>query len=85
MTSSSEPEPVQDAPPPANIAEMTALLNRHRAEIDKNFEAVVAMLNSQKERHLKALQIQKRWNYGLTAALLAVVIVGLVVYWQRGW
>ena len=84
MTSSSEStEPVQEAPPPANIAEVLGLLNRHRAEIDKNFEAVVAMLNAQKERHLKALRIQRRWNYGLTAALAIGAILAIVAYWRR--
>ena len=81
MTSSNEsPEPVKEAPPPANIAEVTELMNRHRFEIDKNFEAVVEMLNAQKARHIKALQIQQRWNYGLTAALAALAILALAVY-----
>jgi hypothetical protein len=81
MSSSSEPPaPAQDTPPPANIAEVTELMNRHRFEIDKNFEAVMEMLNTQKARHLKALQIQRRWNYGLTAALAVMAILAVVVY-----
>lgn len=83
MSSSSEPAaPAQDAPPPANIAEVTELINRHRSEIDRNFEAVVGMLNAEKKRHLEAMKIQRRWNYGLTAALLGMAIVGFVIYWR---
>jgi hypothetical protein len=82
MGSSNEPpEPVKDTPPPANIAEVTELINRHRFDIDKNFEAVIEMLNAQKARHLKALETQRRWNYGLTAALAVMTILAVVVYW----
>jgi hypothetical protein len=77
-------EPPPNVPPPTNIAEVTELLNRHRFEIDKNFEAVVAMLNAQKDRHLKAMELQRRWNYGLTAALAVVVVILAVVLFRRG-
>ena len=84
MSSPSEPvEPVQQAPPPANISEVMDLLNRQRSEIDKNFEAVAAMLNAQNNRHLKAMQIKRRWNYGLTAALIIVTILAIASYWRQ--
>ena len=84
MSSPSEPvEPVQQVPPPANISEVMDLLNRQRSEIDKNFEAVAAMLNAQNNRHLQAMQIQRRWNYGLTAALIIVTILAIASYWHR--
>jgi len=84
MSSSNEPaEPVQQAPPPTNIAEVTDLLNRHRAEIDRNFEAVIAMLNAQNDRHQKAMQVQRRWNYGLAVALAIVTILAIVGYLQH--
>src|SRR5689334_13187158 len=83
MSSSSEPaESAQNTPPPTDVAEVTELLNRHRAEIDRNFEAVVGMINAEKKRHLEAMKIQRRWNYGLTAALLVMAIVGFVIYWR---
>jgi len=83
MSSSSEPaEPVQEALPPTDISGVIGILNRHRSEIDKNFETVVEMLNAQNERHLKALQIQRRWNYGLTAALVIVAILAIAIYWR---
>ena len=84
LSSPSEPSPpAQEGPPPANIAEVTDLVNRHRFEIDKNFEAVVGMLEAQKKRHLQALQAQRRWNYGLTAALVLVAGFAVVTYWLR--
>ena len=84
MSSPSEPvEPAQQAPPPANISEVMDLLNRQRSEIDKNFEAVAAMLNAQNNRHLKAMQVQRRWNYGLTAALIIVTILAIASYWRQ--
>ena len=83
MSSQSEPsEPVQEAPPPADISGVIGLLNRHRSEIDKNFATVAEMLKAQNERYLKAIQIQRRWNYVLTAALVIVAILAIASYWR---
>ena len=82
MSSSSEAAPAEEAPPPADISGVIGLLNRHRSEIDKNFKTVAEMLNAQIERHLKAIQIQRRWNYGLTAALVIVAILTIASYWR---
>jgi hypothetical protein len=59
------------------------LLNRHRSEIDRNFEAVIAMLNAENERHQKAMQVQRRWNYGLSAALAIVMVLAIIAYLQH--
>jgi hypothetical protein len=82
MSSSEPAEPVQEAPPPSDISGVIGLLNRHRTEIDKNLVTVVEMLNVQNERHLKAIQIQRRWNYGMTAALVLVAILVIASYWR---
>ena len=83
MSSQSEPsETVQEAPPPADISGVIGLLNRHRSEIDKNFATVAEMLKAQNERYLKAIQIQRRWNYVLTAALVIVAILAIASYWR---
>jgi len=82
MNSSSEPEPVQEAPLPVDISGVIGILNRHRSEIDKNFKTVAEMLNAQNERHLKAIQIQRRWNYGLTTAVVVVAILAIASYWR---
>jgi hypothetical protein len=84
MTSPTEPsEPASNAPPPTNIAEVTGLLNQHRSEIDRNFAAVAEMLNVQKSQHVKAMQVQRRWNYGLTIALALVMLLLVASYWRR--
>jgi hypothetical protein len=84
MSSPSEStEPVQQAPPPSDISGVVRLLNQHRAEVDKNFEAVAAMLNAQHNRHLEAIQIQRRWNYALAAALVVVAILAFASFWRR--
>ena len=84
MSVNSEPsEATQEAPPPpADIAGVVDAFRRHRVEIDKNFETVVRMLNAQNERHLRAMKIQKRWNYGLTAAVVVVTILVIASYWR---
>ena len=83
MSSPTEPQdPVEEAATPADISGVIGLLNRHRSEIDRNFEAIVGMLSAQKERHLKTMQIQRRWNYGLTAALVIVAILAIASYWR---
>jgi len=83
MSSPSETqEPVHEAAPPADISGVIGLLNRHRSEIDKNFATVAEMLKAQHERHLKAIQIQRRWNYVLTVALVIVAILAIASYWR---
>jgi hypothetical protein len=67
MSSSEPSEPVQEAPPPSDIAGVIGLLNRHRTEIDKNLVTVVEMLNA---------------NYGMTAALVIVAILVIASYWR---
>jgi hypothetical protein len=70
---SSEPAPKQaDSSPiaPQTLDDLVGLLNQHRAEIDRNFDAVAQALAALNEGRLRAAQMQKRWNYGLAAALL---------------
>ncbi len=83
MSSSSDPrEPVQTAPLPSDISGLLEVVNQHRSEIDKNFETVIGMLNAQKELHQKAMQIQRRWNYGLAATVVIAAIFAIASYWQ---
>src|SRR6266850_4795952 len=82
MASGESTEPAQGTKPlpPADISGIVNLIDHHRAEIDKNFETIVAMLNLQKEQRLRALRIQKRWNYGLTAAVVLLTILSIVLF-----
>ena len=80
MHSGESAEPVERMPlPPTDISDIVKLIGHHRAQIDKNFETVVTMLNEQNERRLSAMRIQKRWNYGLAAAVIILGIVSIVL------
>jgi len=77
--SSSEPEPKPEGSHlPADVAGLAETIGRLRSETTQNFEAVAQMLKAQNERHLRAMQIQRRWNYGLAAGLIVVAILAVV-------
>ena len=78
---SSEPSPKQaDSTPiaPQTLDDLVGLLNQHRAEIDRNFDAVAQALAALNAAQLRAAQMQKRWNYGLAAALIIVAGVAVI-------
>jgi len=83
---SSEPAPKQaEAPPIAaqTVDDLVGLLNQHRAEIDRNFDSVAQALAALNARQLQAEKMQKRWNYGLAAALLIVAIAVIALIFVR--
>jgi hypothetical protein len=82
MNSGESTEPAQGTTPapPADISGIVDLIDRHRAEIDKNFETVAAMLNVQNEQRLRTIRIQKWWNYGLAAAVVFLAILWIVLF-----
>jgi hypothetical protein len=78
---SSEPAPKQaDLLPiaPQTLDDLVGLLNQHRVEIDRNFDAVAQALAALNAGQLRAAQMQKRWNYGLAAALLITTGVAVI-------
>src|SRR5262249_41442213 len=79
MNSGESTEPAQRTTPlpPADISGIVDLIDHHRAEIDKNFETVAAMLNVQNAQRLR---IQKWWNYGLAAAVMLLAILWIVLF-----
>jgi hypothetical protein len=78
VVAASNSEPAESPQPQQQPTDISGILARHRAEIDRNFESVVQMLNAQNDRHLQTIKLQKKWNYGLTAAVV-VLAIGLVV------
>jgi hypothetical protein len=82
MNSGESTEPAQRTTPlpPADISGIVDLIDHHRAEIDKNFETVAAMLNVQNAHRLRAIRIQKWWNYGLAAAVVLLAILWIVLF-----
>jgi hypothetical protein len=81
MVSGESTEPAQRTTPlpPTDISGIVNLIDHHRAEIDKSFETLVAMLNVQTEQRLRAMRIQKRWNYGLATAVVLLAILSIVL------
>src|SRR5262245_1415494 len=81
MSSSETTEPAQGTPlPPTDISGIVNLIDHHRSEINKNFEIVAAMLKQQNEQRLREIRIQKRWNYGLAAAVALLAILWIVLF-----
>jgi hypothetical protein len=76
----SSPQTRTETPPPEDIAGLVGLMNRHRAETEQNFERVAQFLRAQNEQYARTIQLQRRWNYGLAAALLAVAILAVAAY-----
>lgn len=80
---SDEPSaPPQETAPPADIAGVIAYVNRLREDTEKNFGTAAQMLRAQNEQLLHTVKIQRRWNYGLTAALVIVAILAAAAYWR---
>ena len=69
--------PTGPPPQPTHSADITGLFAQHRAQVDRNLEILVSGLNKQNEELLHAVQIQKRWNYGLTVGLVVVAILAV--------
>ena len=79
----SPPPPKTNTPPPqAEINGLVDLIERHRAEVNHGFDAVSQMVQAQQQRHEQALRIQKRWNYGLLAGVIAVALTTLLLFWR---
>jgi len=81
MSSSESTEPAQPSKPlpPEDIAGIVNLIDYHRAEIDKNFQTVMAVLKADHEQRLQTIRIQKRWNYGLAAAVVILAILLVIL------
>jgi hypothetical protein len=76
---SNDPEPrTEETQLPADLASLAEAFGRFRSETSQNFEAVAQMLKTQNEHHLRAIQFQRRWNYGLAAGLIVVAILAIV-------
>jgi hypothetical protein len=68
-TTETEPSPI----------DMQALLAEHRAQVDRNLEAVVAMVNQQNSRLAATIRRQRVWNLTLAVGLVIALIVAIVL------
>jgi hypothetical protein len=72
--------PSPPAEPPPDGLNLAELLQRYREEVDRGFEALARTIQEQNKRYEQALKIQRRWNYGLLAGLVAVAALSVVLY-----
>jgi hypothetical protein len=63
-------------PSPAPL-DVEALLAEHRAQTDRNLEAVVALVNQQNSRLDASLRRQRVWNFALAAGLVIALVLAI--------
>jgi hypothetical protein len=68
----------KNSEPSAASPGVEALLAEHRAQVDRNLEAVVAMINQQNSRLDASLRRQRAWNLALAAGLVIALVVAVV-------
>ena len=67
---------------PKDVVELMELIDRYRSEVNTGIEGLTQTIQEQKQRQLHALRVQRRWNYGLLAGVVALAFV--VGYLSRG-
>jgi hypothetical protein len=65
--------------PAPSPVDMQTLLAEHRAQVDRNLEAVVTMVNQQNSRLAATIRRQRVWNLTLAAGLVVVLILAIVI------
>ena len=80
---SDEPSAPPETAVPADIASVVDYVNRLRIDTEKNFETAAHLLRVQNEQLLQALKIQRRWNYGLTAACVLIAALAAAAYFHH--
>jgi hypothetical protein len=71
------PKPPEDTP--KDVQELMDVIHRYRTEVNSGIEALAQTIQEQKERQLQAIQVQRRWNYGLLAGLVTLAVTVLVL------
>lgn len=56
------------------------LIQRYRSDVERGVAALTQEIQAQNERLERALRIQRRWNYGLLAGLLAFASLAAALY-----
>jgi hypothetical protein len=56
------------------------IIQKYRSDVEHGLTAVSQEIQAQNERHERALRIQRRWNYGLLAGLLALGSFAAALY-----
>jgi hypothetical protein len=74
IRSSGRNKSAEPAPTPIDLP---ALLAEHRAQVDRNLEVVVAMVNQQNSRLVATIRRQRVWNLTLAAGLSIALILAI--------
>jgi hypothetical protein len=69
------------ANPPPETVDIEARLAEHRAQVDRNIETMVQMLNAQGRQLVEMNRRQRIWNIALASAVALVLIAVVVVYY----
>lgn len=56
------------------------VIQKYRSDVEHGLAALSQEIQAQNDRHERALRIQRRWNYGLLAALVALASLAAAVY-----
>ena len=56
------------------------LIQKYRSDVERGVAALTQEIQAQNERLERALRIQRRWNYGLLAGLLAFASLAAALY-----
>ena len=56
------------------------VIQKYRSDVEHGLAAVSQEIQAQNDRHERALRIQRRWNYGLLAGVLALGSLAAVIY-----
>ena len=75
MRSPARSKASEPAAAPLNVE---ALLAEHRLQVDRNLDAVVAMLNEQNSRLTETVRRQRIWNLALAGGLVIALIAAVV-------
>ena len=56
------------------------IIQKYRSDVEHGLAALSQEIQAQNDRHERALRIQRRWNYGLLAGVLALGSLAAVIY-----
>jgi hypothetical protein len=80
MNARQDRPPKPPGEPPPDGTNLVELIQEYRAQVDHGFEALSRTISDQNERNLRALRIQRRWNYGLLAGLVILAVLTVALY-----
>jgi hypothetical protein len=62
---------------PRDVEELMDVIHRYRSEVNSGIEGLAQTIHDQRERQLRAMRVQRRWNYGLLLGLVAMAVIVL--------